>query len=140
MQKCPCPPLCPPTKEESFGICMLQFWRHISLPHNAINFCFSTFAPPNMFIKVVKFENQKLLSPFNLCPCLTLYMHYPIKTKDNFYPWKLCCPIILELKFIRQHQLLQWSFKCNVCSWTSTCSSYTIFVKCNDKRHLHFFF
>jgi hypothetical protein len=97
-------------KKESFGICMLQVWRHISLPHNAIKFCLFTFAPPNMFIKIVKFENQKPLSPFNLCPCLTPYMHYPIKTKDNFYPWKFCCPIILELKFIRQHQLLQWSF------------------------------
>lgn len=84
------------TRKKLLVFCKLQVWKHV-LPHNTIRFCCFAFAPPNMFLKVVDFGNQKLFSPFDLCAHSTSnHMCSPIKAKKNFCPWKLYCPIILK--------------------------------------------
>ncbi len=86
---------CQPEKKIAH-FCMLQVWRHV-LPHNTIRFYCFTFALVNMFLKVVNFGNQKFFSPFDLCAHPTFkHMHFPIKAKKNFCPWKLYCPIIFK--------------------------------------------
>ncbi len=63
-----------PIAEKSLILCMLWFNRHVILPHITIWFCNLVIVLPNMFLEVVEFGNQDLLSTFNLQANTTLTM------------------------------------------------------------------
>jgi hypothetical protein len=82
------------TREKTFILIMLELHKKIKLSHNIIWFFFWHFHLPTCFWRV---WNKELFFPFNLCAHLTLnHMNFPIKTNCNFYPQKLCCPIVFK--------------------------------------------
>ncbi len=86
-----------PHIEKLLILCMLWFSKNVILPHVPIWFCNLALAPPNMFLEVVKFGNQKLLFAFNLWTNMTPnHVYFAIYHKHDFCPWKLCCPNILK--------------------------------------------
>ncbi len=87
-----------PIVEQVFMFCMLWSYRHVILFYVVIISYNLVFAPSNILIEVVKFRNQKLFSPFNLCANMTpTHVHFLIGTNHKFCPWKLCCPDILKI-------------------------------------------
>jgi hypothetical protein len=65
-------------------------------------FGFFAFVPPNMLLEVIKFGNQKIVSPFNLCAHLNLIKCiFPLKPKTTsaHVSFATYCPHSLNLFF-----------------------------------------